>query len=65
MGRIIFEMGYNQSKKSWGKGKNNKSQQINDEPHIHSKQYRQFMVSRNHHLEVLYTNGLIYWTEKV
>jgi hypothetical protein len=29
------------------------------------KEYRQFIISRKNHLELVYTNGLIYWAEKI
>ena len=29
------------------------------------KEYRQFMVARKHNLEILYTDGIVYWLEKI
>jgi len=29
------------------------------------KEYRQFMVRKLRHLEIIYTDGLEYWTEQV
>ena len=29
------------------------------------KEYRQFMVRRKKHLEIIYTNGITYWSEIV
>jgi len=29
------------------------------------KEYRQFMVARKHNLEILYTDGTVYWVEKI
>ena len=29
------------------------------------KEYRQFMVRRKKHLEMIYTNGIIYWVDKI
>ena len=29
------------------------------------KEYRQFMVRRRKHLEIMYTNGIVYWNQKV
>jgi hypothetical protein len=38
-----------------------------DSIHINKtmKEYRQFIVSRKNHLEMVYTNGIIYWAEKI
>ena len=30
-----------------------------------AKEYRQFMVRRKKDLEIIYTNGVVYWTEKI
>ena len=29
------------------------------------KEYRQFMTSRKHSLEILYTDGIVYWNEPI
>ena len=29
------------------------------------KEYRQFMMARKHNLEILSTDGIVYWTEKI
>ena len=62
MGKAVFV--YNKETKTLTKRTPHK---MNDSIDLQGtpKEVRQFMVRRKRHLEIVYTNGLEYWTERV
>ena len=62
MGKAVFM--YNKETKTLTKRASNCNKESIDFLGT-AKEVRQFMVRRKRHLEIIYTNGLEYWTEKV